>query len=62
LTTEQKDRIEAWLLEQGLNRFGDPAGTWYASGTPLVTASGTVERFDYILDKHGELREIISGQ
>ena len=55
LTKEQKDKIEQWLVEQGLNRFGDAVDTWYENGTPLVTASGTVERYEYILGKHGEL-------
>ena len=50
LTREQKERIEEWLAEQGLNRYGDEEGIYYERGTPLIDEDGnTVERFEYIL-------------
>lgn len=59
LTKEQKDKIEKWLEEQGLNRYGDAIGTYYEKGTPLIDEAGkTIERFEYILDKHQEISEI----
>jgi len=59
LNKEQKDKIETWINKEGLNRYGDPADTYYAGGTPLFDeASGeTKERFEFILENHKELIE-----
>lgn len=61
LTVETRQRIEEWLAEQGLNRFGDPPDTAYASGTPLIDkeTGKALERFQYILDKHPDLLDKI---
>jgi hypothetical protein len=56
LTKEHKARIDAWLKEQDLNRYGDLAGTYYASGTPLFDALGkAIERYEYILSNHPDI-------
>lgn len=62
LSAEARDKIEAWLAEQGLNRFGDPPDTEYASGTPLIDqATGkAIERFQYILDRHPDILDKIN--
>lgn len=53
-----KKRIEKWIAENGLNSFGDPANTMYAGGTPLFDEQTGIrkDRFEYILEKHPELR------
>ena len=63
LTSGQKDKIEAWLTEQGLNRYGDKDGTYYTGGTPLFDeATGqAIERFQYILSNHKDLVELLKA-
>jgi hypothetical protein len=53
LTKEQQERIDQWLKDNNLNRYGDPEGTMYAGGTPLFNeqTGESIDRFDYILDK-----------
>ncbi|MDD5031788.1 MAG: hypothetical protein PHR36_01955 [Patescibacteria group bacterium] len=57
LTKEQKEKIDNWLEKNNLNRYGDPAETMYAGGTPLFNeATGeSVDRYDYILKNHPNL-------
>jgi len=57
LSKEQKEKIDKWLEENNLNRYGDPAETMYAGGTPLSneTTGESVDRYDYILKNHPEL-------
>lgn len=54
-----KQRIDRWIAETGRNPFGDPPGTVYAGGTPLFDeATGeTIDRYEYILRRHPELRQ-----
>ncbi len=54
-----REKIDRWIVERKLNRYGDPPGTAYAGGTPLFDPkSGTSkDRYVYILDKHPELRK-----
>ena len=49
-----KAKIEKWLVDEGLNEYGDPADTLYAGGTPLFDeATGqTLDKYDYILRNH----------
>jgi len=57
LTKEQKEKIDQWLEEKGLNRYGDTEGTFYSGGTPLFN-EGTEEkldRYEYIFKNHPEL-------
>jgi len=61
LTKEQKQKIDSWIEENNLNRYGDPADTMYIGGTPLFNeATGeNIDRYDYILGKHSDLLEKI---
>jgi len=61
LTAEEKERIEKWLVGQGLNRYGDAVKTLYAGGNPLFDESTgeTKERFEYILFNHPELASFV---
>lgn len=54
LTSQEKQQIETWISNNGLNQYGDPAGTVYSGGTPLVDTSNgqTIDRYDYIISKH----------
>jgi hypothetical protein len=53
-----RKRIDAWIRENNRNEFGDPQGTVYAGGTPLFNemTGRTLDRYEYILKKHPELR------
>ena len=53
LSKEQKSVIDEWLESEGLNRYGDPDGTYYTGGTPLFDESTgvAIERYEYILGK-----------
>jgi hypothetical protein len=55
---ETKRRIDRWIKEKSLNPYGDPKDTMYAGGTPLFNeATGqTMDRYEYILKRHPELR------
>jgi hypothetical protein len=54
LSAEEKAKVEKWILDNGLNQFGDPAGTAYSGGTPLIDekTGQTIDRLDYIVTKH----------
>lgn len=54
-----KARIDRWIKEKNLNRYGDPKGTVYAGGTPLFDerTGRSRDRYEYILERHPELRE-----
>ena len=54
LTSDQIKKIEDWIGENNLNRYGDPADMMYVGGTPLFNeATGeSVDRYDYILKNH----------
>jgi hypothetical protein len=53
LSESDKQAIDKWLEEKGLNRYGDAKNAIYTGGTPLFNeATGqAVERYDYILNK-----------
>ena len=53
LSKEVKQKIDEWLEEKGLNRYGDPDGTYYTGGTPLFdeTTGEAIERYQYILGR-----------
>ena len=57
LTKEQKEKIDKWIEENGLNRYGDSKDTMYIGGTPLYNeATGEItDRYDYILKNHLDL-------
>lgn len=54
LSSEEIKRIGNWIIKNGLNQYGDPVGTVYAGGTPLIDekTGRVLDRMDYILDKH----------
>lgn len=54
---ETRLRIDAWIRENRLNRYGDPDGTVYAGGTPLFSerTGEQRDRYEYILARHPEL-------
>jgi hypothetical protein len=54
LNSEEKAKVEKWILDNGLNQFGDPTGTAYSGGTPLIDekTGQTIDRLDYIVTKH----------
>ena len=57
LTSDQIKKIEDWIGENNLNRYGDPGDTMYTGGTPLFNeATGkSLDRYDYILKNHPNL-------
>ena len=56
---ETRSRIDRWIKEKRRNPYGDPPDTMYAGGTPLFDErTGRVkDKYDYILDRHPELRQ-----
>lgn len=63
LTVEQKAKIEKWLTDNNLNRYGDAMDTFYTGGTPLFDeiSGKSIERFEYILKKTPDILEKIGG-
>lgn len=53
LTRDVKLKIDEWLKKNGLNRYGDPVGTNYEGGTPLINeeTGESFERFEYVMKK-----------
>ena len=51
---EEKPKIEAWIKENDLNRYGDPKGTFYTGGTPLFNEKTgiSIDKYEYILKNH----------
>ncbi len=49
--------LERELKNSGLNRYGDPDGTVYAGGSPLMDerTGATMTRDEYVLSHHPEL-------
>src|SRR5690606_13424168 len=54
VSDEEKQQIERWITDNGLNFYGDPENTIYTGGTPLFDeATGkTLDRFEYIINRH----------
>jgi hypothetical protein len=50
-------RIDRWIEDNHRNRYGDPAGSSYAGGTPLfdMHTGERHDRYAYILERHPEL-------
>lgn len=53
----EKEKIDKWIEDNGLNKYGDPKNLMYAGGTPLFNeATGEItDRYEYILKNHPEL-------
>ena len=54
LSRREINRIEKWIKDNDLNKYGDPADTFYIGGTPLFDekTGEKMSRFDYIAKKH----------
>ena len=54
LSRREINRIEKWIKDNDLNKYGDPADTFYIGGTPLFDekTGEKINRFDYIAKKH----------
>jgi len=54
ISVEEKQLIEAWILENNLNQYGDPKDTVYIGGTPLFNemTGESIDRYEYILRNH----------
>lgn len=64
ISKDQKAKIDQYLLENNLNRYGDASSTVYTGGTPLFNeiTGESVDRFEYILKNHPEIWEKIKQQ
>lgn len=51
---QEKAQIEAWILKNDLNEFGDPKDIAYTGGTPLFDENSgkTKDKYEYIKEKH----------
>jgi hypothetical protein len=54
ISFEEKQLIEAWIVENDLNQYGDPKDTVYIGGTPLFDerTGETIDKYEYILRNH----------
>jgi hypothetical protein len=61
LTEGQKKKIDDWLDEKGLNRYGDDKSAMYKGGTPLYNeeTGQAIDRYDYLLSRYPNLLEEI---
>jgi len=57
LTREQKEKIDEWLEDNGLNKYGDTKGVYYPDGTPLINqeTGEKMERYEYILQRYPDI-------
>lgn len=57
LADEEKQKIDQWLSENGLNRYGDSEGVFYPDGSPLFDEElgENMERFEYILNRYPDI-------
>ena len=62
LKKEAKSQIDMWLTEKNLNEFGDPYGTKYVDGTPLMDkiSGDVVDKYEYLLNKFPELIDMFN--
>jgi hypothetical protein len=63
VTNNLKQKIDKWIAENNLNRYGDNIGAAYAGGTPLFNESTgeNIDRYEYILKNHPELLDILTS-
>lgn len=61
LSSVEERAIDRWLEDQGLNPYGDPAGTVYLGGSPLFDeeTGETVDRYLHVLRKHPVLLNVL---
>lgn len=60
----QKKIVDEWLANNQLNEYGDKLDTLYAGGTPLFDelTGASIDRFEYLLKKFPNLRDIINQE
>ncbi len=61
LSKKEKENIDKWLKDRGLNRYGDAPNAVYTGGTPLFNekTGNSIDRYDYILNKFPNILELI---
>jgi len=61
LSEADKQAIDKWLEQKGLNRYGDAKNAVYTGGTPLFNekTGQAIERYDYILNKFPGILDLI---
>ncbi len=54
ISFEKNQQIEAWIIENDLNQYGDPKDTVYIGGTPLFNemTGESIDKYEYILRNH----------
>ncbi|KKO02705.1 hypothetical protein LCGC14_0101540 [marine sediment metagenome] len=54
ISFEENQQIEAWILENDLNQYGDSKDTVYIGGTPLFDekTGESIDKYEYILRNH----------
>ncbi len=54
ISFEENQQIEAWIIENDLNQYGDPKDTVYIGGTPLFDekTGESIDKYEYILRNH----------
>lgn len=54
ISETEKEKIETWILENDLNKYGDLKNTFYTGGTPLFDekTGRSINRYEYILRNH----------
>ena len=57
----KKNIIDQWIIDNDLNRYGDPKGTAYMGGTPLFDekTGRHIDRYEYIYLRHPEVRKLL---
>ena len=58
----KKRVIDQWIIDNDLNRYGDPRDTAYMGGTPLFdeTTGKYLDRYEYIYLNHPEVRKLLT--
>lgn len=56
VSIDEQQQIEAWIVTNDLNQYGDPKDTVYAGGTPLFNESTGeyTQRYEYIVAQHSD--------
>ncbi len=56
ISDAEKKQIDAWIVENNLNQYGDPVETVYPGGTPLFNemTGEQIDKYEYILKNHPE--------
>ena len=54
ISETEKQLIDAWIIENDLNKYGDIKDMAYIGGTPLFNerTGQSIDRYEYILQRH----------